>query len=548
MTNFQWKIKIHLTSYLLRLRSLPVAILIRSFQMKIFITLLFLTFTLQAQSTEKLYDEPFRPQFHFTPEKNWMNDPNGLVYYKGEYHLFYQYNPFGNSWGHMSWGHAVSSDMIHWKHLPVALAEVNGVMIFSGSAVVDWNNSSGLCNSTDPKDKSCLVAIYTGHVETPRHESQHIAVSNDRGRTWTKFAGNPVLDIGSQDFRDPKVFWHEASKKWVMVVSLSKEQKVRLYGSQNLQKWDLLSEFGGAGVADKSIQWECPDLFELPILGQPNKKSWVMIVNINPGGFAGGSGGQYFVGNFDGKTFTNDNPVETKLFVDYGKDFYAGVTFSDVPKTDGRRILLGWMSNWEYAGKEPTSPWRTAQSLPRELKLRSTPEGLRLWQTPVDELKVLRRRTYRAPRQLKIGTKINRVQKLPLTGDALEIEGEFKFSPNSGIVIKLISGKNSDTIIRYDSNSQKLFIYRNNSIDVEPDFKRNFFGVHEAPLSLKKGKVKLRILVDRSSVEVFGNIGETAMSDRLFPPDKNFRLVIEGYGGLTSCDSLNVWQLKSIWK
>ena len=495
-----------------------------------------MTLPLQAQSIDKLYNEPFRPQFHFTPEKNWMNDPNGLVYYKGEYHLFYQYNPFGNSWGHMSWGHAVSTDLLHWKHLPVALAEENNVMIFSGSAVVDWNNSSGLCKASDPRDKSCLIAIYTGHTETPRHEAQHIAVSNDRGRTWTKFPGNPVLDIGSQDFRDPKVFWHEASKKWVMVVSLSKEQKVRLYGSNNLQKWDLLSEFGGAGVADKNIQWECPDLFELPISGQPNKKRWIMIVNINPGGFAGGSGGQYFIGNFDGKTFTNDNPSETKLFIDHGKDFYAGVTFSDVPKTDGRRILLGWMSNWEYAGKEPTSPWRTAQSIPRELKLKPTPAGLRLLQAPIHELKSLRGAII-TKRNLDLS---NGKSHSITSGEAMEISGEFSVNKDSAVTIRLHN--NSDETLIGFSNG-KLFIDRTKSGQV--DFDAKFSGRHEVSMQPLQGKIKLHIFVDRSSVEVFGNDGEAVLTNRIFPAEKMQQVEVQGNA---NCRQLTVWQLKSAWK
>ncbi len=505
--------------------------------MKTFLFLILLASTLQAQSQEKPYDEPFRPQFHFTPEKNWMNDPNGLVYYKGEYHLFYQYNPFGNSWGHMSWGHAVSPDLVHWKHLPVALAEENGVMIFSGSAVVDWNNSSGLCKSSDPKDKSCLIAIYTGHREQPRHEAQHLAVSNDRGRTWTKFAGNPVIDIGSKDFRDPKVFWHEATKKWVMAVSLSKEQKVRLYGSQNLQKWELLSEFGGAGVADKSVQWECPDLFELPITNQPNKKRWVMIVNINPGGAAGGSAGQYFIGNFNGKTFTNDNPAETKLFVDYGKDFYAGVTFSDMPKTDGRRILLGWMSNWDYALKEPTSPWRTAMSLPRELKLRQTAEGLRLMQAPIIELNTLRG-TAITKRNLDLsGGKKHAIS----SGEAIEISGEFSVGKNSTALIRLHNDKD-ETLIGYDSG--KLFIDRAKSGKI--DFDPKFTGRHEVPLPPQQGKIKLHIFVDRSSVEVFGNDGEAVLTDRIFPASKMQQ--VELRGAKANCIAITAWKLKSAWR
>lgn len=505
-------------------------------QHQTFLLALLLLTMMQTATAQDYYNEPYRPQFHFTPEKNWMNDPNGLVYYKGEYHLFYQYNPFGNSWGHMSWGHAVSTDLVYWKHLPVALAEENGVMIFSGSAVVDWNNTSSLCKNSAPKDKSCLIAIYTGHIEG-KNQSQHIAVSNDRGRTWTKFAGNPVIDIGYKDFRDPKVLWHEATKQWVMVVSLSKEQKVRFYGSPNLKNWTLLSEFGNAGVADKNVLWECPDLFELPIIRQPNKKRWVLIVNINPGGIAGGSGGQYFVGNFDGKTFTNDNSADTKLFVDHGKDFYAAVSFSDIPKSDGRRILIGWMSNWQYAGKEPTAPFRTAQSIPRELKLKQTSAGLRLVQTPVKELRALRGAAI-TKRNLDLSK-----PQLIASGEAMEISGEFAVGKDSAAMIRLQAG-NSETLIGFDAATNKMFIDRTKSGEVS--FDRNFAGRHEVSLSPQQGKIRLHIFVDRSSVEVFGNDGESALTDRFFPASNSQQVELQGVSA--KCLALNVWQLKSVWK
>ena len=495
-----------------------------------------------AQPADRGYDEPFRSQFHFTPEKNWMNDPNGLVWYKGEYHLFYQYNPFGNVWGHMSWGHAVSKDLIHWQHLPVALAEENGVMIFSGSAVVDWDNTSGLCHSADPSnpnDKSCLIAIYTGHVEKTS-QSQHIAVSNDRGRTWTKYAGNPVLDIGEKDFRDPKVFWHEATKKWVMAVSLSKAQKVHFYGSPDLKKWELLSEFGPAGVKRDDILWECPDLFELPVDGQPGKKRWVLIVNINPGGVAGGSGGQYFIGSFDGHTFMNDNPKETALFVDYGKDFYAGVTFSDVPKSDGRRILIGWMSNWQYAQIEPTSPWRTAQSIPRVLTLKQTSAGLRLWQLPITELTSLRgqfseKRNVKLAQNEKVGTWV---------GNAIEIAAEFRISQTESAVLHLLSGAN-ETLIGYDPIKRVMFIDRTRSGEV--GFDPQFVGRHEAPIQVVREKIRLRAFVDHSSIELFGNDGEAVITDRIFPPP-SANLTVYLYPSKARCLSLKLWKLRSIWK
>src|SRR5678815_5412567 len=270
----------------------------------------------------------------------------------------YQYNPFGNTWGHMSWGHAVSPDLVHWKHLPVALREENGVMIFSGSAVVDHQNTSRFGRQGKPP----MVAIYTGHGLG--RQTQCIAWSTDRGRTWTKYEKNPVIDIASPEFRDPKVSWHEPTKQWVMTVAKPDQRKVLFWGSPDLKNWQQLGEFGPQG--ETSGIWECPDLFDLPVYrgGQKTDETRsVLVVNISGGTPAGGSGCQYFVGRFGGKTFVNDNPKDTKLWADYGADCYAAVSWSDVPKEDGRRIWLGWMTNWRYAGAEPTSPWRTAQSI-----------------------------------------------------------------------------------------------------------------------------------------------------------------------------------------
>src|SRR4029079_11012241 len=241
------------------------------------------------------YDEPLRPQFHFTPARDFMNDPNGLVYFKGEYHLFYQHNPQGEQWGHMSWGHAVSSDLLHWQHLPVALPEADGVMIFSGSGVIDWHNTSGFC-AAGQDDRSCLVAVYTG--DGHGKQTQNLAYSNDRGRTWTKYANNPVLDLGLKDFRDPKVFWYERTRRWIMVTVLPDQHKVRLFASLDLKGWTPLSDFGPAGATGGVC--ECPHLFELPIEGEPGRARWMLDVDINPGGIAGGSAGQYFMGPFEG--------------------------------------------------------------------------------------------------------------------------------------------------------------------------------------------------------------------------------------------------------
>ncbi|MGH9837403.1 MAG: glycoside hydrolase family 32 protein [Blastocatellia bacterium] len=486
------------------------------------------------------YDEPWRLQFHFTPEKNFMNDPNGLVFYKGEYHLFYQYNPFGNKWGHMSWGHAVSRDLIHWEHLPVALAEEKGEMIFSGGAVVDVNNTSGLCKPTSPRDRSCLIAIYTGH--TDKKQVQNIAYSNDRGRTWTKYAGNPVIDIGYKDFRDPKVFWHGPSRRWVMAVSLSTEKKVRFYGSRDLKKWIALSDFGPAGVRDGL--WECPDLFELPVDGSPRRKKWVLIVNVNPGGPAGGSGVQYFIGAFDGRKFTSDNPSDKILYADYGKDFYAAVSWSDIPKTDGRRIWIGWMMNWQYANEEPSETWRGAMSLPRVLSLKKFPDGIKLVQQPI-----VASRVNRLISQQLSGEGVASINSfLPSMfagGDAMDIEAEFEVGAASEFGIKVRKGETEETIIGYDAARQQLFIDRTKSGEV--GFKPGFPGRHAAPMKPTGNKIRLDIFVDRSSVEVFGNDGEVVLTDRIFPRGRSRGLELYEVGGKANVIGFSIAKVKSVW-
>lgn len=280
----------------------------------------------------------------------------------------------------MSWGHAVSTDVVYWQHLPIALHDEYSVMAFSGSAVVDEANTSGFGIDSKPP----LVAIYTGH--SPGLQTQDIAFSNDRGRTWTKYEGNPVLDIGEADFRDPKVFWHTPTNRWVMVVSLAVQKKLRFYSSQNLKEWTLLSEFGPAGVKEKP-NWECPDLFELSVENEPGQKRWVLEADMGSGSVAGGSGGEYFTGLFDGTTFTTDS-LESQ-WVDYGRDFYAPVSWSGIPVSDGRRIWIGWMNNWETC-LNPTYPWRSAMSVPREVTLRRIGGRLRMCQTPVRELQQLR--------------------------------------------------------------------------------------------------------------------------------------------------------------
>ena len=810
------------------------------------------------------YQELYRPQFHYTPAKNWMNDPNGLVYYKGEYHLFYQHNPFGDQWGHMSWGHAVSRDLVHWNELPVAIPEEGGEAIFSGSAVVDHHNTSDFGTRKNPP----MVAIYTS--ARPGSQAQSLAYSTDRGRTWTKYAGNPVLDIGSGEFRDPKVFWYAPERKWVMAVVKAVDRKVQLYSSPNLKRWTHMSDFGPANAVGGA--WECPDLFPLAVDGNPRKSKWVLLVSLNPGGIAGGSGMQYFVGDFDGTRFRADNvlgsytPPAGALFegfegatygawtttgnafgagpaagnvppqggvtgylgnglansfhdedrgtgtltspsftvtrpylnflvgggnhphdpntvdapppagtvfadfegdtygdgwtatgtfagtrppagslpdqqavsgyegrqlvntffdhdngtgritspaftittdyinflvgggrhpypgsagnpptavnlvvdgevvrtttgednealnwtnwnvselkgksarldivdentggwghinadhftfsdqpafprstetavnlivdgevvrsatgsnsesldwtgwnlrdligetaqiqlvdrntggwghlladhfsfadapalsvlqrsswVDYGKDYYAAVTFNDVP--DGRRIAIGWMSNWNYAGAIPTSPWRSAMSVPRELGLQTFGGTPRLVQQPVRELRSLRKRwpSYHGRHQAIPQGETT----LPVRGKALEIKATLRLGSAEVAGLKVRTGSGEETVVGYDVGAGEVYVDRTRS--GETGFSRDFPGVHRAPLAARHGTVRLRILVDWSSVEVFGDRGQTVITDQIFPSATSEGVKAFAEGGRAKLDSIRVWRLGSSW-
>lgn len=470
-----------------------------------------------------LYHEPYRPQFHFSPARNWTNDPNGLVYFDGEYHLFFQFNPFGDRWGHMSWGHAVSADLVHWRELPVALPEENGVMIFTGSTVVDEHNSSGFCSGGKP----CMVTIYTGHTpETKtKHalQTQNIAYSNDRGRTWTKYAQNPVLDLHMSDFRDPKVLWSERAKRWVMVVAFPNDHKVRFYGSSDLKHWETLSDFGPAGAA--SGQWECPELFEVPIATKPGQTRWVLKIGLNPGALQGGSGEPYFVGQFDGTRFVNDNPASLTLWTDYGKDCYCALTFNHLPREQAP-VMMGWMNNWQYAGDVPTNPWRGQMTVPRGLALRETSDGLRLVQAPVEALAQLR-----GPWRPESDTFELKIE-APL-GDAKEIGW------------KLRNADDTSTLIGYDREKQQLFVDRTHSGPT--GFSKDFPARTAAPLRLKDDILRLHVLVDRSSVEVFAEDGLIAMTNLIFPPPGARRVEPYSKGGKAGAIQMKSWALKSIW-
>lgn len=492
------------------------------------------------RKTSQYMNEPLRPQFHFSPELNWMNDPNGLVFHNGEYHLFYQYNPAGNEWGHMSWGHAVSKDMMRWEHLPIAIPEKDGVMAFSGSCVVDHRNSSRFGTGNTPP----MVAIFTGHK--PGKQVQNLAYSNDDGRTWALYEGNPVLDLGLADFRDPKVFWHEGTKQWIMVVSLATERVIAFFGSDNLKNWKELSRFGPAGVRSKS-NWECPDLFELPVENESGKELWVLEADMGDGSIAGGSGGEYFVGHFDGVRFTT---IQHSQWVDYGRDFYAPISFENFPNTDNRRVWLGWFNNWQTC-LIPTQPWRGSMSVPRELSLRKLsfnseePATYVLVQKPIREFsKLYGESTPLDTRQLGWPPKkITQPGEIPEM--QFELTAEFKPGRARSLGLRIHTGEDEYTEIGYDSQFLGAYVDRTKSGNVS--FHPAFSGRHNAPARLIDGKVSVRVLVDRSSVEVFVNDGEAVISDQIFPT--NQKPWIEAFVGDKSAEisQARVIEIKSAW-
>lgn len=471
------------------------------------------------------YTEKYRPQFHLSPETGNMSDPNGMVYFEGEYHQFYQ-----NSG---QWGHAVSKNLIHWEHLPLAIAKDELGDIWSGSAVVDWKDTSGFFDG-----KPGLVAIFT-HFKNGL-QSQSIAYSTDKGRTWTKYEGNPVIPNPKvKDFRDPKVFWHEPTQSWVMVVSV--DQKLWFYNSPDLKKWEITGEFG-LGHGSHAAVWECPDLFELPIEGTKEKK-WVLTVSIGNNSATKGSKAQYFIGSFDGRTFKNDNKPAVTLWSDYGKDYYAAVSYSDIPEEDGRRIWLGWMSNWRYPFAMPTGTWKGNMSIPRELKLRDIPgEGIRLVQEPVVELEALRGK----PQKLKKQTLTpSRNPMAGIRGTSFETEMEFAVESEHAFGIKFKKGSDQETIIRYEPKSKELIFDRLKS--GKSDFEENFAEQMSAPLQIKDGKIKLRIFVDETTVEVFANDGEAVLTNLVFPDSTSTELELFAEGAVTLNKGV-YYPMRSIWR
>jgi fructan beta-fructosidase len=489
-------------------------------------------FAVQSGAQE-IYHQQYRPQVHFSPKEKWMNDPNGMVFYNGIYHLFFQYYPGGTKWGPMHWGHARSRDLIHWQQEPIALYPDSLGYIFSGSVVVDYNNTSGFGKNGEIP----LIAIFThsdpkgAREKRNDFQNQSIAYSLDEGNQWIKYPGNPVLkNPGIIDFRDPKVMWYEPNKTWIM--TLATKDRITFYSSPDLKNWKKESEFGSNEGAHGGV-WECPDLFELDDKG---KKNWVLVVNINPGGPNKGSATQYFLGNFDGNKFI---PYGTNTkWLDYGPDEYAGVTWSN---TGNRKIFLGWMSNWMYANLVPSVAWRNAMTIPRGLHIMHVGKDRFVASEPVQEL--------------------SKIQSAPIITENLKVSQSFDLSEKTGKLkfpcllkfnleevkdfsLVVSNDKDEKLIIGYEKKLNQYFIDRTSSGKV--DFQKEFAARHSAPRITDIQKINLSIILDESSVELFADDGLTVMTEIFFPGKPYDQIYIQTNEEVLF-KKIEYIQLKSIW-
>ena len=478
----------------------------------------------------------WRPLYHFTPPVNWTNDPNGLIFLNGKFNLYYQHNPFENKWGHMSWGHATSSDLVNWKNLPVAIPEMTSndtiTMIYSGSAVLDKNNTSGFGSLNNPP----VVAIYTADLRNQHKEKQHIAYSNDGGLTFKQYAKNPVIDLDKKDFRDPNVFWYTLTKQWIMTVAMVDEHQVRIYGSKNLKEWTKLSDFGPAGFIKNG--WECPSLLPLTVNNNPAKVKWVLLVS------AGGEHGplmQYYVGDFDGHTFKNDNAADKVLMVDYGDAFYAAIAWRDA--LANKKILLGWLQN----GRPETSPWKGQMSIPRDLSFKTTADGIRLIQAPTSIISGSLAKLAKGAPLVKKDMGLSGSLQLSKPGsfdqNTYWIDATIKPNQTGKIEFWIAGNKDGQKIkAGYDAEKQELYIDCSATESANKD-PRNL--VQTAPLKPVNGLIKVSILMDKSSLEVFGNDGESVISTMVYPAEGNNILSVASTGEIVF-PSLKVWDMASI--
>ncbi|KAI0142991.1 exoinulinase [Xylariaceae sp. FL1272] len=515
------------------------------------------------------YTELYRPQYHFTPAEGWMNDPNGLLHYNGVYHMYYQHNPGGDTWGNISWGHATSSDLTRWEHQPIALLargypDTITEMFFSGSVVADVSNTSGFGNNATVP----LVAMYTSYYPDTQTlpsgksveggtQAQSIAYSLDEGMTWTTYdTGNPVIPIPPtpyedqfKDFRDPFIFWYEPGEHWVAVTSLAALHKLLIWNSANLKEWTLVSEFGPSHAVGGV--WECPSIFPLALDGDEANIKWVAQIGLNPGGPPGttGSGSQYIVGSFNGSAFVEDNKNDTETnWMDWGPDFYAAATFNGLSM--GNRIDITWMSNWQYAGLIPTNPWRSAMAVPRSLSLQTIRHKATLVQQPVVAWASLEAAEGYF-NSWDILPESN--ETLPLTGKAFDITLSFSYhassssSSRSGLMLRANTDLTQYTLVGYDFDMKKMFIDRTRSGNVS--FDDTFANVYYAPLKPScDGTVTMRILLDWSSVEVFGGRGEATLTTQIFPDDDGTNVLAFSSEGATSRMKMTAKSVESAWQ
>ncbi|HJH72025.1 MAG TPA: DUF4980 domain-containing protein [Bacteroidaceae bacterium] len=472
--------------------------------------------------------ETYRPVYHHTPVYGWMNDPNGMFYKDGVYHLYFQYNPYGSMWGNMTWGHSTSTDLTHWTYEGTAIVPDAWGAIFSGSCVVDKDNTAGF-------GKGAVVAFYTSAKSTPWGDiqSQSMAYSLDNGKTFIKYEHNPILTSTERDFRDPKVFWYAPGKHWVMMLAVG--QEMQIYSSGNLKEWKKESSFGAMQGAHGGV-WECPDLVEVAVEGSKEKK-WVLICNLNPGGPFGGSAAQYFVGSFDGKKFVNESPTQTK-WLDWGKDNYATVTWSNAPA--GRCIALGWMSNWQYANSVPTTQYRSANTIARDLTLYRVGGELYLKSKPSPEIKKARAEEKKIP-TFEVKGNYEVASLLTDNKGAYEIEMTIENKGTSKIDFSLMNEKGEKVAMYYDVVRKQFVMDRSASGIV--GFSRDFPAVTVAPVR-NTDQIHLRLFIDRSSVEAFGEEGEYVMTNLVFPAEPYNRMVFSSDKGSYIVKSMNVYRLQ----
>lgn len=473
----------------------------------------------------------YRPLYHHTPLYGWMNDPNGMFYKDGVWHLYYQYNPYGSKWQNMTWGHSSSTDLINWKHEPIAIRPDGLGSVFSGSCAIDKNNTAGF-------GEDAVIALFTSAGTS---QMQSLASSTDNGKTFSVYPGNPIITLESEA-RDPNMFWNETTNEWNLVLAHALDHEMLFFTSPDLKNWTLQSAFG-KGIGAQDGVWECPDLFELPVEGSDVKK-WVLLCNLNPGGPFGGSATQYFIGDFDGKKFTADTDADGNIptkWMDYGKDHYATVSWSDAP--DNRRTVIGWMSNWQYAADVPTTQYRSANTLPREMKLFTQPDGqVYLASVPSPEIDALRGKAVSSLSGKSIGKKPTVVSLPAATHGACEITASLDAKNASSIVMTLANKAGDKVVMTYDPKNHTMAFDRRESGVV--DFNENFPAVTVSPTFEQNGKISLRIFIDRSSIELFGNDGNFVMTNLVFPNEPYSSLSVRSEGGNAKLENMKVYTLK----